>query len=77
MPKFLENKLKKEYGESSDIPYKVMNSIGAMHGNKTTAKGDEMEAKHNAKEEGKESSTARKAKKRLSARRYIRGHMNG
>ena len=46
MPKFLENKLKKEYGEKSDIPYKVMNSIGAMRGNKETAKGRAMEVKH-------------------------------
>jgi hypothetical protein len=46
MPKFLERKLKEEYGEKSAIPYKVMNSIGAMHGSKETAKGREMEAKH-------------------------------
>ena len=46
MPKFLEEKLKSEYGASSDIPYKVMNSIGAMHGSKTTAKGEAMQAKH-------------------------------
>ena len=48
MPKFLEAKLKKEYGASSDIPYKVMNKLGAMHGNKETAKGRAMEAKHEA-----------------------------
>lgn len=47
MPKFLEAKLKREYGASSAIPYKVMNSIGAMRGNKETAKGRAMEAKHN------------------------------
>lgn len=46
MPKFLEEKLKKEYGADSSIPYKVMNSMGAMHGSKETAKGREMEAKH-------------------------------
>jgi hypothetical protein len=46
MPKFLEDKLKREYGEKSAIPYKVMNSIGAMRGNKETAKGQEMEKKH-------------------------------
>ena len=49
MPKFLETKLKREYGENSAIPYKVMNSIGAMHGNQETAKGREMEEKHEAK----------------------------
>lgn len=46
MPKFLEEKLKKEYGADSSVPYKVMNSIGAMHGNKETAKGHAMEEKH-------------------------------
>ena len=34
MPKFLERKLKREYGEKSDIPYKVMNKIGAMKGSR-------------------------------------------
>ena len=48
MPKFLEEKLKREYGEKSAIPYKVMNSIGAMRGNKETAKGEQMERKHEA-----------------------------
>lgn len=46
MPKFLEQKLKKEYGEKSDIPYKVMNKLGAMKGNKETAKGKAMQRKH-------------------------------
>ncbi len=46
MPKFLEEKLKKEYGAKSSVPYKVMNAIGAMHGNKETAKGAAMEKKH-------------------------------
>jgi hypothetical protein len=46
MPKFLENKLKAEYGADSKIPYKVMNSIGAMRGNKETPKGKAMERKH-------------------------------
>jgi hypothetical protein len=46
MPKFLEEKLKKEYGANSKIPYKVMNSIGAMKGNQETAKGAAMERKH-------------------------------
>lgn len=49
MPKFLENKLKKEYGANSKIPYKVMNSIGAMRGSKETAKGKAMQKKHNIK----------------------------
>ena len=46
MPKFLEDKLKREYGENSAVPFKVMNKLGAMHGNKETAKGREMERKH-------------------------------
>lgn len=46
MPKFLERKLKAEYGAESSIPYKVMNAMGAMHGNKETAKGRAMERKH-------------------------------
>lgn len=53
MPKFLEKKLKKEYGANSSIPYKVMNKIGAMHGNKETPKGKEMEKKHEKKFQGK------------------------
>lgn len=48
MPKFLEAELKKRYGANSDVPYKIMNSIGAMHGNKETEKGREMEAKHDS-----------------------------
>jgi len=46
MPAFLEKKLKAEYGEKSDIPYRIMNTIGAMRGNKETAKGRAMEKKH-------------------------------
>jgi hypothetical protein len=46
MPKFLEAKLKRRYGANSAVPYKIMNSIGAMRGNKITAKGREMERKH-------------------------------
>jgi len=52
MPKFLEAKLKKQYGANSKIPYKVMNSIGAMHGNKETAKGRAMQKKHSMKISG-------------------------
>ena len=46
MPKFLEDKLKAEYGANSKIPYMVMNKLGAMRGNKETAKGRAMAAKH-------------------------------
>jgi hypothetical protein len=48
MPKFLEDKLKREYGENSAVPFKVMNKLGAMRGNKETEKGREMERKHEA-----------------------------
>ena len=46
MPKFLERKLKAEDGAHSAIPYKVMNTLGYMHGNKETAKGAAAEKKH-------------------------------
>lgn len=49
MPAFLEKKLKAEYGPNSAVPYKIMNSIGAMRGNKETAKGRNMQAKHDRK----------------------------
>lgn len=49
MPKFLEQKLKKEYGAKSKVPYMIMNKMGAMHGNKETAKGKRMTKKHQAK----------------------------
>ena len=39
MPKILEKKLKKEYGAKSDVPYKIMNKLGFMKGNKETSKG--------------------------------------
>ncbi|MGH7869050.1 MAG: hypothetical protein ACREP9_15785 [Candidatus Dormibacteraceae bacterium] len=46
MPKFLEKKLKGEYGQRSAVPYKVMNALGYMHGSKETAKGKAADAKH-------------------------------
>ena len=49
MPKFLEEKLRKEYGDNPRAIYGTMNKIGAMRGNKETAKGRRMEAKHNQK----------------------------
>lgn len=48
MPKFLEDKLRAEYGDNDSAVYGTMNKIGAMHGNKETAKGREMERKHEA-----------------------------
>lgn len=46
MPKFLEDKLKAEYGNDPHAIYGTMNKIGAMHGNKETAKGRAMQKKH-------------------------------
>lgn len=46
MPDFLERKLKAEYGATSATPYKIMNKIGALRGNKITPKGRAMERKH-------------------------------
>ena len=49
MPRFLEAKLKKEYGAKSAVPYKIMNAKGYMRGNKETAKGRAAQSKHVAK----------------------------
>jgi hypothetical protein len=46
MPQFLESKLKEQYGANSDVPYKIMNTMGVMYGNKITAKGRALEQKH-------------------------------
>lgn len=46
MPAFLEQKLKKEYGDNPHAIYGTMNSLGVMHGNKETAKGRREEKKH-------------------------------
>jgi len=48
MPEFLEKKLKAEYPNEPAAPYKIMNKLGAMRGNKITKRGVEMEKKHNA-----------------------------
>lgn len=46
MPKFLEDALKREYGNNSHAIYGTLNKIGAMRGNKETLKGKAMAAKH-------------------------------
>ncbi len=46
MPKFLEDKLSKEYGGDKHAIFGTLNKIGAMRGNKETQKGRAMEAKH-------------------------------
>lgn len=49
MPDFLEKKLRREYGTNTHAIFGTMNAIGAMRGNKITAKGREMEQKHEDK----------------------------
>lgn len=46
MPKFLEDKLKKEYPGNPHAVYGTLNAIGAMKDSKETPKGARMEAKH-------------------------------
>ena len=53
MPKFLEKKLKKEYPGNPNAVYGTMNKIGAMQGNKETAKGRAMQKQHDAKTSAK------------------------
>ena len=57
MPKFLEDKLKAEYGNNPRAVYGTMNKIGAMHGNKETPKGRQMQMKHKRDAEKGKSST--------------------
>lgn len=49
MPAFLENKLKKEYGNNPKAVYGTLNKIGAMKGNKETTKGKAMAKVHKSK----------------------------
>ena len=46
MPKFLEEKLRREYGDNPHAIYGTMNKLGAMKGNKETKKGKAMAKKH-------------------------------
>ncbi len=46
MPAFLERKLEAQYGKGDPRVYATMNSLGAMRGNKETAKGRAMQRKH-------------------------------
>ena len=74
MPKFLEKKLKAEYGKNSKIPYKVMNAIGAMHGNQETEKGAEMQRQHDEMKryKGKSTTYDHSRPKRQVVTRYSR-----
>lgn len=46
MPAFLEKRLKAEYPGNPPAVFGTLNKIGAMKGNKITAKGKRMEKKH-------------------------------
>lgn len=46
MPKQLEAKLRKEYGDNDHAIYGTLNKIGMMRGNKETAKGRAYDKKH-------------------------------
>lgn len=45
MPKYLEQKLKKEYPNNPGAVYGTMNKLGYMKGNKETAKGRALDKK--------------------------------
>jgi hypothetical protein len=56
MPQFLEAILKREATKkgftgkrAARYTYGALNNMNAMHGNKVTAKGEEMQAKHDRK----------------------------
>ena len=49
MPKFLEEKLRKEYGDNKHAIYGTMNKLGYMKGSKETKKGRAAEKNHEAK----------------------------
>jgi hypothetical protein len=46
MPAFLESKLRSEYGNNPHAIYGTLNKLGALRGNRETAKGRAMQAKH-------------------------------
>lgn len=63
MPLFLEAKLRKNAPAGVDkdkYVYGALNNMGAMRGNKTTAKGKRMQKKHEAKVAGGASGKMRK-----------------
>lgn len=46
MPEFLEKKLQKQYPNNPHAVYGTLNKLGAIRGNKETAKGKQMAKKH-------------------------------
>lgn len=49
MPEFLKKRLEREYPNNPSAVWGTLNKIGAVRGNRETAKGREMEKKHVAK----------------------------
>lgn len=49
MPRFLENKLKREYPGNPGAVYGTLNKLGYMKGNKETAKGRKVEREYDKK----------------------------
>lgn len=77
MPKFLEKKLMAEAAKkgmtgrkAAQYTYGAMNDMGAMHGNKETAKGVAMDKKHAAKMKGEAHSYDANRPKRQVMSRY-------
>ena len=57
-PAFLEQKLKREYPNNPSAVYGTLNAIGAMRGNQETAKGRALQAKHDARTNGRNARNA-------------------
>jgi ssDNA-binding replication factor A large subunit len=74
VPKALEAKLKREYGAKSKVPYKIVNKMGVMRGNKITAKGRAMEAKPTKQSDGITARVSnfnfRRPKRKVQVRNY-------
>jgi hypothetical protein len=75
VPKFLEDKLKKQAKkegltgrDAASYIYGTMNKVGAMHGNKETAKGARMEAKHDRKISAQSAARIRRKAEKILAR---------
>lgn len=49
MPEFLKKQLEREYPNNPSAVWGTLNKIGAVRGNRETAKGRAMEKKHAAK----------------------------
>jgi len=71
VPKFLEDKLRAEYGDNPRAIYGTMNKIGAMKGNKETAKGRAIEKKHESKLRGESHSYDHNRPKRKVVSHYV------